>query len=103
MVRDLDLPVLNATDSRRLEVVVDGMFPSLGVFPSLRRFTSQWGCGHRRRDLPWGQAAQRAEIPRVGGTWQSRAPGRVGFGCGWQVVGGVVHIHLSVGEGKGST
>ena len=25
MVRDLDLPVLNATDSRRLEVVVDGL------------------------------------------------------------------------------
>ena len=25
MVRDLDLPVLNATDSRRLEVVVDGI------------------------------------------------------------------------------
>ena len=24
-VRDLDLPVLNATDSRRLEVVVDGV------------------------------------------------------------------------------
>ena len=25
MVRDLDLPVLDATDSRRLEVVVDGL------------------------------------------------------------------------------
>ena len=25
MVRDLDFPVLNATDSRRLEVVVDGL------------------------------------------------------------------------------
>ena len=112
MVRDLDLPVLNATDSRPWEVVVDGL-PLFGgsqlavdttlVCSSLRRFTSQWVCGHRRRDLPWGQAAQRAEMPRVGGTWQSRAPGRVGFGCGWQVVGGVVHFHLPVGEGKGST
>ena len=42
-------------------------------------------------------------MPRIGGTWQSRAHCRVGFGRGWQVVGGDVHIHLSVGEGESST
>ena len=78
MVRDLDLPVLNATDSRWLEVVVDGL-PSFGGSQLAVDTTlvcslhSQWGCGHRRRDLPSGQAAQRAEIPRVGGPG-SRAP-----------------------------
>ena len=61
------------------------------------------GRGHRRRDLPSGQAAQRAEKPRIGGTWQSCAPCRVSFGRGWQVVGGDAHIHLSVGEGKSPT
>ena len=40
MVRDLDLLVLNATDSRRLEVVVDG----LPLFGSLQ-WTRRW-CVH---------------------------------------------------------
>ena len=81
MVRDLDLPVLNATDSRRLEVVVDGL-PLFGG--RSWQWTRRWydpftatvhltmGLRTQRRDLPWGQTAQRAEIPRVGGTWQSR-------------------------------
>ena len=84
MVRDLDLPV-NATDSGRFEVVVDGLrfgrsqLHDIVVFPSQRRFTSQWGCGHRRCDLP-GQAAQRGDAQLVGPA--SRARLIVGFGRG---------------------
>ena len=103
MVRDLDLPRLDATDGRRLEVVVDGLLlfggSQLAVDTTLVRSLHSDGSPHngaadRWRDLPSGQAAQRAKMPRIGGTWQSRAPYRVGCGRGWQVAGG---------EGKSST
>ena len=100
-------------DSRRLEVVVDGLplfgGSQLAVDTTLVCSLHRDGSPHNGAAdtdsviFPRARRAQRVEIPRVGGTWQSRAPGRIGFGCGWQVVCGVVLIHLSVGEGKGST
>ena len=112
MVRDLDLPVLNATDSRRLEVVVDGLplfgGSQLAVDTTLVCSLHCDGSPHNGAAdtdgviFPWARRRKERRYPELG-TWQSRAPGRVGCGCGGQVVGGVVHIHLSVGEGKGST
>ena len=109
MVRDLDLPVLNATDSRRLEVVVDGLplfgGSQLAVDTTLVCSLHCDGSPHNGTADTDGMifpgARRRKEqryLELVGPG--SRARLVVGFGCGWQVV---VHIHLSVGEGKGST
>ena len=89
MVRDLDLPLLNATDSRRLEVVVDGLplfgGSQLAVDTTLVCSLHSDGSPHR------GAADTDGVVFRVGlGGWR-------------QVVTRDAHLCCSAGEGESPT
>ena len=90
MVRDLDLPVLNATDSRRLEVVVDGLPLFGGSQLAVDTTLDSDGSPHRGAadtdGVVFPQASRRKELRyQDGGSRQSRASCHVGLG-GWRQV-----------------